>query len=48
MDRIVADDWIGLDFQGNTNTKAPAIAHLPAIAQLKDGSSTTRSVVLDR
>jgi hypothetical protein len=40
MDRIMADDWIGLDFQGNTNTKAQAIAHL------KDGSSTTQSVDL--
>lgn len=39
MDRIMADDWIGLDFQGNTNSKVQAIAHL------KDGSSTTQSVV---
>jgi hypothetical protein len=40
MDRIMADDWIGLDFQGNANTKAQAIAHL------KEGSSTTQSIDL--
>jgi ketosteroid isomerase-like protein len=40
MDRIMADDWVGLDFQGNANTKAQAIANL------KSGTSTTQSIEL--
>jgi len=37
MDRVMADDWVGLDFQGAANTKAQAIAHV------KSGTSTTQS-----
>lgn len=40
MDRIMADDWVGLDFQGNANTKAQAIANV------KSGTSTTQSIEL--
>jgi hypothetical protein len=39
IDRIMADDWVGLDFQGTANTKAQVIANL------KSGASTTHSVV---
>ena len=28
LDQIMADDWVGLDYQGTTNTKAQAIANL--------------------
>ena len=40
MDRIMADDWVGLDFLGNANTKTQAIANL------KSGSATTQSIEL--
>lgn len=40
MDRIMADDWVGLDFQGNANTKAQSIANVKA------GTSTAQSVDL--
>ncbi len=40
MDRVMADDWIGLDFQGTARTKAQAIA------TLKSGSSPTQSIEL--
>jgi hypothetical protein len=40
LDRIMADDWIGLDYQGTSRTKAQALA------SLKSGSSTTQSLDL--
>jgi hypothetical protein len=40
LDRILADDWAGLDFQGTARTKAVAIA------TLKSGSATTQSMDL--
>lgn len=40
LDQIMADDWVGLDYQGNANTKAQAIANL------KSGSSSTQSIEL--
>jgi hypothetical protein len=40
LDRILADDWVGLDFQGTANTKAQSIANL------KTGSATTQSFEL--
>jgi len=40
LDRIIADDWVALDFRGKTVTKAQAIA------DLKSGSSTDQSVEL--
>ena len=32
MDRIIADDWVSVDFQGKTVTKAQAIARLKSAA----------------
>jgi ketosteroid isomerase-like protein len=40
MDRILADDWIGLSFQGKTRTKTDSLA------DLKSGSSTSQSMEL--
>lgn len=40
LDRIMADDWVGIDFQGKANTKAEAVANL------KSGSATTQSIEL--
>ena len=40
LDRIVADDWVGIDFEGKSTTKAEAMA------DLKSGSSTTQSAEL--
>jgi len=40
LDRIMADDWVGLSFQGVSRTKAEAIA------SVKSGSSTTQSIDL--
>jgi ketosteroid isomerase-like protein len=40
LDKFLADDWIGLDFQGNSNSKAQAIANL------KSGAATTQSIEL--
>ncbi|MGA2770762.1 MAG: nuclear transport factor 2 family protein [Bryobacteraceae bacterium] len=40
LDRIVADDWVGLDFQGTANTKAQSMANL------KSGAATTQSFEL--
>lgn len=40
FDRIIADDWVALDFLGKTVTKAEAVA------DLKSGSSTNQSVQL--
>ena len=40
FDKIVADDWVALDFQGKTVTKAQAIA------DMKSGSSSEQSVDL--
>src|SRR5689334_12320683 len=40
MDKIVADDWIGLDFQGKTVTKAQMLA------ELKSGTSSSSSIDL--
>ncbi len=37
IDRIMSDDWVGLDFQGASNTKDQVIANL------KSGASTTQS-----
>lgn len=40
LDRMMADDWAGLDFQGNAETKTQAMANLKA------GTSTTQSIEL--
>jgi hypothetical protein len=40
MDRILADDWVGLSSQGKTRTKAAAIADLTS------GSETYQSIEL--
>lgn len=40
MDRIIADDWVAIDFAGKTITKAQAIA------DLKSGASKNQSVEL--
>jgi ketosteroid isomerase-like protein len=40
MDKIVADDWIGLDFQGKSVTKAQIIA------EMKSGASSSTSIDL--
>jgi ketosteroid isomerase-like protein len=40
LDRIIADDWVAIDFQGKAITKAQSIA------DLKSGSSTNQSVQL--
>jgi ketosteroid isomerase-like protein len=40
LDRIVADDWTAIDFEGKTETKAQAMA------DLKSGSSTLQTVTL--
>ena len=40
LDKIMADDWVGIDFEGKAITKAEAIA------DLKAGSSTTQSYEL--
>jgi hypothetical protein len=40
LDRVLADDWIGLDFLGTASTKAQSIANL------KSGTSTLQSVEL--
>jgi ketosteroid isomerase-like protein len=40
LDRIVADDWTAIDFQGKAETKAQALA------DLKSGSSTLQTVEL--
>jgi ketosteroid isomerase-like protein len=40
LDRIISDDWVGIDFQGKAITKAQSIA------DLKSGSSTNQSVQL--
>ena len=40
LDRIIADDWTAIDFQGKIETKAQALA------DLKSGSSTLQSVEL--
>lgn len=40
LDRILADDWVGLSFQGTVRAKAEAIA------SVKSGSSTTQSIEL--
>jgi ketosteroid isomerase-like protein len=37
LDRILADDWVAIGFQGTTTTKAQAIA------ELKSGVSTTQT-----
>ena len=38
VDRIVADDWVGTDFEGKSATKAETIA------DMKSGQSTAQSV----
>jgi ketosteroid isomerase-like protein len=43
LDRIIADDWTAIDFQGKIETKAQALAKL---ADLKSGSSALQSVEL--
>ena len=40
LDRIIADDWTAIDFQGKIETKAQALA------DLKSGSSALQSVEL--
>jgi ketosteroid isomerase-like protein len=40
FDRIIADDWVAIDFEGNTINKAAAIA------DLKSGVSSSTSVEL--
>ena len=40
LDRIIADDWVAIDFQGKAITKAQSIA------DLKSGSSINQSVQL--
>jgi hypothetical protein len=40
LEKTLADDWSGIDFQGNTNTKSQSIANL------KSGASTTQSIDL--
>jgi len=40
MEKILADDWAGIDFSGKTNTKAQSIA------DLKSGASATQSIDL--
>jgi hypothetical protein len=40
LEKTLADDWTGIDFQGTTNTKAKNIANL------KSGAATTQSVEL--
>ena len=40
MEKILADDWAGIDFSGKTNTKAQSIA------DLKSGASDTQSIDL--
>ena len=40
LDRIVADDWTAIDFQGKTETKAQSLA------DLKSGSSSVQSIEL--
>ncbi len=40
LDRIIADDWTAIDYQGKMETKAQAIA------DLKSGSSTLATVTL--
>lgn len=40
VDRTMADDWVGIDFLGNTITKAQFIANL------KTGAATTQSIEL--
>lgn len=40
FETVMADDWVGLDFKGNTMTKAQAIA------DLKSGESATQSIEL--
>ncbi len=40
LDRIMADDWTGIDFRGMTVTKAESIA------ELKSGESSNQSVEL--
>lgn len=40
LDRILADDWMAIDFEGKTMTKAAAIA------DMKSGASTNASVEL--
>jgi ketosteroid isomerase-like protein len=40
LDRIMADDWVALDYEGKTETKAQSIG------ELKSGSSTNQSVEL--
>jgi len=41
VERIVADDWIGIWFDGSTLTKAQMIA------EMKSGAMTTQSITLD-
>ena len=40
LDQTLADDWVGLDYQGTSNSKAQALANL------KSGQSTTQSIEL--
>jgi len=37
VDKLVADDWVGIDFEGKSITKAESIA------EMKSGASTTQS-----
>src|ERR1019366_227662 len=43
LDRIIADDWTAIDFQGKIETKAQALAKL---ADLKSGSFSLQYVEL--
>jgi ketosteroid isomerase-like protein len=40
VDRIIADDWTAIDFQGKTQTKAQVLA------EMKSGASVSQSVEL--
>jgi hypothetical protein len=37
VDKFLADDWVGIDFEGNSITKAELMA------EMKSGASTTQS-----
>jgi ketosteroid isomerase-like protein len=40
VDKFVADDWVGIDFEGKSTTKAEGMA------DMKSGASTTQSIEL--
>jgi len=40
LDRILADDWVGVDFQGTVNNKTAVLNNL------KSGAATTQSIEL--